>query len=97
MELDDKPPILALKCVLNNYVGLLPMCIIGQRRGISAAYYSLMVVCVELQKLGSHDRTASPTITKPPAAASPSARMMCHTSQATKVLPLDLRLLIGAG
>ena len=31
------------------------------RRDISAAYYSLMVVCVELQKLGNGDGAANAT------------------------------------
>ena len=52
---------MAFICQLFEHFQLFPdeFALPGQRRDISAAYYSLMVLCVELQKLGNRDRAAN--------------------------------------
>ena len=54
---------MAFICQLFEHFQLFPdkFALPGQRRDISAAYYSLMVLCVELQKLGNRDRAANAT------------------------------------
>ena len=56
------------------------------RRDISAAYYSLMVVCVELQKLGNGDGAANATAANAPLAS--------HKTFTSGFLPINWRRLM---
>ena len=76
---------------------LINLLCLAKRRDISAAYYSLMVVCVELQKLGNRDRgTNATTIPMAPCRRWRGGGGMWDAGLATKVLPLVFCLLIGA-